>query len=221
MMLSNALPNSLFLRYIVVLVAAVLVTGCTTLDLVDDDVDTSVDTTSALEQVWNERQTELSSIKYWHLTGRLAVNNGDDAWNLNLDWQQKGDDYQIQINGAFGAGKVKMIGNAHGVLLKDSDDQTFYADTPEMLLYEQTGVFVPVEGLRYWVMGLTSPTQQDKPQLDKKGRLAYLEDANWKVKFKRYTQISGIDLPRKVFLLKNDKELDVRLVVDKWKLGAF
>jgi len=220
MMLSNALPNNFILNLVVVLLAAVLLNGCATLDL-SDDPDTSVESTSELEQVWNERQTELSAIKYWHLTGRLAVINGDDAWNLNLDWQQKGDDYEIQMHGAFGAGKVKLVGNAHGVLLKDSDDQTFYADTPELLLYEQTGVFVPVDGLRYWVVGLTSPTQQEKPRLDNKGRLAFLNDANWQVKFKRYMQVSGIDLPRKVFILKNDKELDVRLVVDKWKLGAF
>lgn len=219
-MLLNALPLNYILRLVAVLFTAVLVTGCTTLDVADPDYDQpGSDSVSA--KTWPQRQIELSAIKYWHLTGRLAVNNGDEAWNLNLDWQQKGDDYEIQLHGPFGAGKVKLVGNAHGVLLKDSDDQTFYADTPETLLYEQTGVFMPVGGLRYWVMGLTTPSQTEQPTLDNFGRLAYLEDANWKVKFKRYTQVSGIDLPRKVFIARNENGLDVRLVVDKWKLGAF
>lgn len=220
-MLLNVLPNSFLFRFFVVFFTAVLVTGCTTLDTIDYDSDDYVGSSVDSQKTWVERQAELSAIKYWRLTGRLAVSNGDDAWNMNLDWQQKGDDYQIQLNGPFGAGKVKLVGNADGVLLKDSDDQTFYADTPELLLYEQTGVFMPVEGLRYWVVGLTSPNQQKKPKLDKLGRLAYLEDASWHVKFKRYTQVSGIDLPRKVFIIKSDKELDVRLVIDTWKLGAF
>lgn len=220
-MLLNVLPSSFLLRLIVVLFTAVLATACTTLDTLDSDPDDYPGPTAESEKVWAERQAELSTIKYWRLTGRLAVSNGDDAWNLNLDWQQKGDDYQIQLNGPFGAGKVKLVGNADGVLLKDSDDQTFYADTPEILLYEQTGVLMPVAGLRYWVVGLTRPHQQKKPRLDKLGRLAYLEDAQWRVNFKRYTQVSGIDLPRKVFIIKSDKELDVRLVVDTWKLGAF
>ena len=80
---------------------------------------------------------------------------------------------------------------------------------------------MPVEGLRYWVMGMASPKQIKKPRIDGHGRLAYLEDANWKVNFKRYTQVSGMDLPRKVFIIKPDQEIDVRLVVDKWTLGAF
>jgi len=216
MMLLNVLPRNYILRLVVAYITVVLVTGCTTLDVAELDV---ADPASA--KTWPQRQTELSAIKYWHLTGRLAVNNGDEAWNLNLDWQQKGDDYEIKIHGPFGMGKVKLVGNAHGVLLRDADDQTFYADTPEILLYEQTGVFMPVEGLRYWVVGLTTPSQKEQPTLDNFGRLAYLEDANWKVKFKRYTQVSGIDLPNKVFVARNENGLDVRLVVDKWKLGAF
>ena len=53
------------------------------------------------------------------------------------------------------------------------------------------------------------------------GRLAYLEQDAWKVKFKRYTQVSGIHLPRKVFIVEPNNQIDVRLVVDQWKLGAF
>ncbi len=170
---------------------------------------------------WEYRQGELKAIKYWRLRGRLLVSQGEDAWNLSLEWQQKDEDYQITLNGPFGAGKIKLVGNADGVILKDSDEQSFYADRPEDLLYEQTGVHMPVEGLRYWVMGMASPKQIKKPTIDGHGRLAYLEDANWKVNFKRYTQVSGMDLPRKVFIIKPEQEIDVRLVVDKWTLGAF
>lgn len=219
MMLSSVLPSSFLSRLIIVFSATVLATGCTTLDISDSDVDVTSATGSG--KSWQERQSELAAIKYWRLTGRLAVSNGDDAWNLNIEWHQREDDYQIVLNGPFGAGKVKLVGNANGVLLKDSDDQTFYAETPEMLLYEQTGLYMPVNGLRYWVMGLTSPNQHAEPQLDKLGRISYLEEADWKVRFKRYTQVSGIDLPRKVFIVRSNKELDVRLVVDNWKLGAF
>jgi outer membrane lipoprotein LolB len=220
-MLSSALPSNLLSRLTIAFVITLLVTGCTTLDVSDSGTDSYIDSSIDAEQTWRERQIELSAIKYWQLTGRLAVSNGEDAWNVNLEWQQRDEDYQIILNGPFGTGKVKLIGNADGVLLKDADDQTFYADTPEMLLYEQTGMYMPVAGLRYWVMGLASPAQKKKPKLDNLGRLAYLEEANWQVKFKRYTQVSGIDLPRKVFILKHANELDVRLVVDNWKLGAF
>ncbi len=212
-MLLTVLPSKYPLKLFFVFVLASVFAGCSTtppLSIIDNQ-----------NEVWEQRQSELTAIKYWRLRGRLLVSQGDAAWNLSLEWQQKDKDYQIIIQGPFGAGKVKLVGNADGVVLKNSDEQSFYAERPEDLLYEQTGVHMPVEGLRYWVMGLTSPDQIKKPKLDGQGRLAYLEDANWKVNFKRYTQVSGMDLPRKVFIEKPEQEIDVRLVVDKWTLGAF
>ncbi len=214
MMSLNDLPSNFISKTLFIFLAVLsLSVGCSTIQSVPPDENSYA--------VWEHRQGELSAIKYWRLRGRLLVSQGEDAWNLSLEWQQKDEDYQIILNGPFGAGKVKLVGNADGVILKDSDEQSFYADRPEELLFDQTGVHMPVEGLRYWVMGMTSPKQIKQPKLDGQGRLAYLEDANWKVNFKRYTQVSGMDLPRKVFIIKPDQEIDVRLVVDKWTLGAF
>ncbi|VAW93910.1 hypothetical protein MNBD_GAMMA21-186 [hydrothermal vent metagenome] len=214
MMSLNALPSkyiskSFFLFFIVLSLSV----GCTTTQPVPVDAKSIA--------AWEQRRGDLAQIKYWRLRGRLLVSHGEDVWSLSLEWQQKDEDYKIFIHGLFGAGKVKLVGNADGVMLRNSDDQSFYADNPEDLLYQQTGIHMPVEGLRYWVMGLTSPGQLKKPQIDGLGRLAYLEDTNWKVNFKRYTKVSGMDLPRKVFIEKPEQEIDVRLVVDKWTLGAF
>ena len=213
MMLSNVLPNSEHLKLLFILFLISASIGCST-------TQPRVPVENR-ESTWASRQGELSAIKYWRLSGRLSVSQGDEAWNLSLEWQQKDEDYQISIYGPFGAGKVRLTGNAHGVMLKNADDESYYADHPEELLYQQTGVLMPIEGLRYWVMGLASPQQIIKPKIDPLGRLAFLEESNWKVDFKRYMQVSGMDLPRKVFIVKSAEEIDVRLVVDKWTLGAF
>lgn len=199
-------------KYLLMLVA-MLATGCATLPE-PPPVDNP-------EQVWQQRRDELSRLAYWHLTGRVAVRNGNEAWNINLDWQQKGDDYQIQLNGPFGAGKVKLIGNAMGVELHDSDNQTFYADKPGDLLQEKTGVSMPIEGLRYWILGLSTPQQTQQPKLDPQGRIAFLEDEHWQVKFRRYIDVSGLQLPNKIFISRPERNIKVRLVVDDWKLGTF
>lgn len=199
-------------KYLLMLVA-ILATGCASLPEPPPVANPA--------QVWQQRRDALSRIAYWHLSGRLAVRNGAEAWHIDLDWQQKGDDYQITLNGPFGAGKVQLVGNASGVELRDSDHQTFYADKPGELLQERTGVSMPVEGLRYWIVGLSTPRQQQPPKLDPQGRLAYLVDDHWRVKFRRYTNVSGLQLPAKIFITKPEQDIDVRLVVDDWKLGVF
>jgi len=194
------------------LLAAMFLAGCASAPPPPPPVDNPA-------SVWQSRRDELSRIAYWHLSGRLAVSNGAEAWHINLDWRQRGDDYQIQLNGPFGAGKVRLTGNAQGVELRDSDDRTFYADKPGELLQERTGVLMPVEGLRYWILGLNTPDQTTAPKLDDQGRLAYLEDNHWRVNFRRYTEVKGLQLPDKIFISKPEQDIDVRLVVDEWKLG--
>jgi len=172
------------------------------------------------ESVWAERQQQLARIQYWYLNGRVAVNNGTEAWHLDMDWSQQGQDYQMQLSGPFGAGRVKLAGNASGVLLTNADDQAFYADSAEKLLYEITGVSMPVDEMRYWIVGLAGPGQTGKTQLDQQGRLAAVEDTRWKVRFRGYMAVNGVDLPRKIFIDRADRQIDVRLVVDNWKLGV-
>jgi len=194
------------------LLAVVLLAGCAGVPEEPPPVDNPA-------SVWQARRSELSRIAYWHLSGRLAVSNGSEAWHINLDWLQRGDDYQIQLNGPFGAGKVRLIGNAYGVELRDSDNKSFYADKPGELLQQRTGVLMPVEGLRYWILGLDTPQQTQPPKLDAQGRLASLVDNQWRVNFRRYTEVKGLQLPEKIFISKPEQEIDVRLVVDEWKLG--
>lgn len=171
------------------------------------------------DPVWAERQARLSTIKSWNLTGRLAVNNGVEAWNLDMSWQQYNGNYHIELSGPFGAGKVRLVGNERGVVLHSADDQTYHAERPDDLLYAATGVTMPVEGLRYWIVGLASPGHTGKTRLDTRSRLAYLEDSNWSVKFRRYTTVAGMQLPDKIFIDRADREIDVRLVVDQWKIN--
>lgn len=173
------------------------------------------------QALWQQRQHDLQSISQWKLRGRVAVNNGVEAWHLNMVWTQSGEDYQIFLHGPFGAGKVKLQGNAYGVELRNSDNQTFYADTPDELLYQQTGVKMPVNSLRYWVRGLPTPVQEKQPTLDARGRLAKLMQQRWQVEYARYIAVSGMDLPKKVFIDKPEDEINVKVVIDRWQLGAF
>lgn len=171
---------------------------------------------------WEERQISLKQIEQWRLSGRIGIDTGLEYWDLDMVWKQSGDDYQIFLKGPFGAGKVVLTGNSHGVVLKDSEDNSYYSDRPETLLYEITGVLMPVEGIRYWIVGLPMPSADGiSPSLDEQGRLDKIEQDKWQVDFRRYAQVNGMQLPKKIFIEKPEQEIDVRVIVDRWKLGAF
>lgn len=212
----HSLHQSLFrqrLHLVSLIIAAFFMSACSSLPMDTQSV------AGASDPLWLERQARLATIKSWNLTGRLAVNNGAEAWNLDMNWQQYNGNYHIELSGPFGAGKVRLVGNEQGVVLHAPDDQTYQAERPDDLLYTTTGVTMPVEGLRYWIVGLATPGHAGKARLDDKRRLAYLEESNWEVKFRRYTTVNGMQLPDKIFIDRADREIDVRLVVDRWKIN--
>lgn len=179
--------------------------------------------------IWQQRRQQLSKLNDWHMKGRMIVVNGVEFWSLSVDWQQKGEQYLIFLSGPFGAGKIQLVGSKNGVLLKNSDEQVFYAETPEELLLEHTGVVMPLRYLRYWMLGLPDPMAvNNNEKLDSRGRLESLRLASgdqlpWDIHFRRYISIdkksaqsdASLDLPDKIFINQGDN-IKVRVVVGEW-----
>ena len=170
------------------------------------------------EAAWQSRQQHLNQMNDWRLNGRLAITRGAEAWHLKVNWRQKQDDYEIFLSGPFGAGQVKLVGNHDGVVLRDSERHAYYAMEPETLLYEHTGVMMPVTGLRYWILGLPDPAKNHTSQtrLDAYGRLAELQQRDWTVQFPDYVAVKHYQLPER--LLIQSEDIEVRLVVDDWQI---
>lgn len=167
---------------------------------------------------WQSRQQHLTKMNDWRLNGRLAITRGSEAWHLKVNWRQKQNGYVIFLSGPFGAGQVKLTGNPEGVVLRDAERHAYYAREPETLLYEHTGVLMPVTGLRYWIVGLPDPGKNHTSQtrLDPYGRLAELQQRDWTVRFPEYVAVKQYELPER--LLIQSEDIEVRLVVDDWQV---
>ncbi len=176
-----------------------------------------------IQQRWHQRQQKLSGLSDWTMKGRMVVVNGVELWSISVDWEQHGDQYVIFLSGPFGMGKIQLIGSASGVLLKDSDDQIFYASTPEELLFDHTGIAMPLSYLRFWILGLLRPESKiaaNNVKFNQLGQLKSLTQERWDVNFKRYTKVNdvAVELPDKIFIHQGG-DLKVRVVVGEWLFG--
>ncbi len=169
------------------------------------------------ESTWAERAAVLAEIEAWKLAGRVSITDGNAAWHLKLFWEQWADGFRMDLSGPFGAGAVKLYGNRDGVLLRDADGHHWRADDAEQLLWQHTGIFMPVGGLRYWIRGLPTPEQDTRDmELDAAGRLARLRQNGWTITFREYLPVDGLELPCNLLVQRDD--IEVRVVVDRWQL---
>ncbi|MEM7407479.1 MAG: lipoprotein insertase outer membrane protein LolB [Pseudomonadota bacterium] len=165
---------------------------------------------------FERRQAVLGQIQNWSANGRLALNTPGDSVNASVRWQQIADDYVIRLSGPLGIGGASLAGGPAGVTLR-TDDKDFSAPTPEALLKDNLGWQLPVSGLKYWLMGLIAPNVQIRDvRFDPAGRLEYLEQANWKIQYRRYLRTETMDMPSKVFM--ESPRVGVRIIVQEWDL---
>jgi outer membrane lipoprotein LolB len=155
----------------------------------------------------------------WQLNGRVSLTRGEEGWHASLRWQEQADSYFLKISGPLGQGGFQLNGDSQGVVLVDADGQTFVARDADTLLQQVTGWQLPVLGLRYWIRGLVAPAAGEaQASRDEAGRLSSLTQSGWVIKYNRYQLVDGVSLPSKLQLLHED--ISVRVVVDKWELGA-
>ena len=174
--------------------------------------------TMPAEQAWLQRETELRLLESWTLSGRLAISNGDEAWNASLYWSQHPEGYEISVVAPLGGGSLQLRGGAEGVVLQTSDDGLYQAQDPDALILEVLGLQIPVSGLRYWVLGMPQSGVARTISLDPWGRLAELQQADWRVEFLRYRETNGGSLPDKLFM--RNEHFEVRLVISDWEFPA-
>lgn len=167
------------------------------------------------EQLWNTRYLQLLDLQQWSFQGRVALTQGNEAWQAGLHWHQQDDQFDIRVLGPFSQGGIRLVGDKEQVVLTMADGQQMVSTSPEELLTQALGWNLPVSILEDWVRGI--PAQQidiEQKILDDEGRLVYLEQADWQVEFLRYITIDDVDLPGKIFM--DSPSLNLRLVVLNW-----
>lgn len=191
-----------------------LLGGCEMLPAPETPVTLPVDPQAA----WAQHRLQMNSLEAWTLNGRISLRQEEEAWHASLHWKQIDSAYHINLFGPFGQGAVQLDGSPQSVILQH-DGQTVQSDDAERLLRQRLGLKVPLNGLRYWAIGLVAPGSEYKEELDPAGHLAVLEQNGWRVRYRGYVAVNGFMLPDKIFL--DHDGLDVRLVVDQWQaVGA-
>lgn len=197
------------MKLIVFLLAAMSLAACTTPPTHQHVADP--------EKKWEQRLAQLPSVNRWSLNGRIALINENESWQLNMEWRRQDDNYILDLSGPFGTGHAQLTGSKESVVLVDADQNYYYANSPDSLLQEVTGLYLPVKSLLYWINGIPDGTiEVDEQKIDAYGRLSELKQSGWRIRFKQYLDVKPYELPQKIFI--DGFNIKVKIFVDEWQL---
>lgn len=162
---------------------------------------------------WPQRRHALQQIKSWNISGAFSVQQDGESTIANYTWQQKNQNYQIDIHSSLGLYSLTMTGTPDSAVLQESGHQTIHASSADQLLYQRLGWRLPVTNLRYWIRGLPAPgTHRD--HFDAWNHLSQVEQQGWQVTFGNYTTIKKTDLPQMLNIRGHG--IRIRIAIKQW-----
>lgn len=159
-----------------------------------------------------QREARLALQPDWSFSGRVAVNDGGNAGNARIQWNQRGRDFDIRLIAPITGQSWLLRKAGSDVSLEGLEDGVRRGDDAEALLHQATGWRIPVADMSAWVRGQRAAgTAQLEFSPD--GLPANLTESGWTVEYRAWNR-EALPLPTKLFARKD--QASVRLVVDHW-----
>jgi outer membrane lipoprotein LolB len=196
----------------VVFQGALLLAGCAVLRPAAPPVVPAPSAVGA--SVWEQRVGVLQSLPDWELQGRAAVAYGKQGWQASLTFTQSGDVSDVHLAGPLGIAASELTLMPAGLSVNGAPPT---ADVVNRL-QAKIGFALPLEDLRYWLLGVPAPDAPADVTRNASDRAAQLSQAGWTVVFDRYMPNQGDVLPARLVLSHED--VRIRIVVEQWKLPA-
>ena len=153
----------------------------------------------------------LQEQKSWYFEGRLAFTDEKDSISASISWRHRLAGDEIELSGPLAQGKVAILVSNDKVIVDDGDTRKEFRGAVDEVMSEQLGMDMPVNSLRYWVLGTNDPNSD------------YLEQGNgftqsgWVVRFTEMQRVNVELLPRKITAEKDKAR--IKLIVDQWELS--
>ncbi len=163
-----------------------------------------------LQESWEQRAAELQKLDAWQLDGRAAVAVGTQGWQASLNWRQRGGAAEVHLSGPLGVGALVLKRTAAGLSLNDAAP----SDAVLAQLQERLGFELPIDHLRFWLLGVPDPSAPFELERNTQDRALRMTQDEWAIDYDRYLPVAGDVLPGHLVLSREG--VRVRIAVDRW-----
>jgi outer membrane lipoprotein LolB len=161
----------------------------------------------------NSSRNHLYQLSDWFFDGRLAVSGRDDSWSASLSWKHSINEDELKLSGPLGQGATLIHLSNDFVTIDRGAGQVESSSEPEDFMKQQVGISVPLQSLRFWVIGLPQPEQKVVKTID-----GFIQDG-WLVSYNQMQAVFGQQMPRKISVVNSNLKVKLKLVIDRWVLN--
>jgi len=119
---------------------------------------------------WLEHQQQVQKITQYQTRGAFAYLSDSQKVYARFNWQQTAPDrYRLLLTNPLGSTELELNAQPDQVQLTDRDGKRYIAKDAEEMIGKLTGMPIPLNSLRQWILGL--PGDSTDYKLDDQYRL--------------------------------------------------
>ena len=204
-----------------VLVAAIMISGCATIDSVQHSDDVSV---------YEQHIQSVAAIDHWEIKGRLSARTENKGDISRILWQRAHDQHRLELYGTFGSRRLRIFQDIEGVTLEDTQGSTIEGTSVRQVISERTGWELPVEELIHWMVGSVNSDLPADVTWDINGHPISIVQSGWDVSLANYRLFGQYMLPTRLTAKRfthneaadsdsgssDSQYIEIRLVISDW-----
>ena len=153
----------------------------------------------------------LQQQRNWGFEGRLALISEKESVSVSVVWRHLENSDDLELVGPLGQGRIKIHVTPGQVVVDDGERREVFYGRVNEVLSEQLGIEMPVEALRFWVLGVNDPEQEFVEQV------GGFYQGGWLVRYREMQRVQSDLLPKKLTVEKDKTR--IKLIVDQWDLS--
>jgi len=166
---------------------------------------------------WQQHQQAVEKITQYQTRGAFAYLSDKQKVYARFNWQQTAPDrYRLLLTNPLGSTELQLDAQGSVVQLVDNKGKRYTSNDAEKMISQLTGVDIPLNSLRQWMMGL--PGDSTDYTLDDKYRLREVNYSRngqqWTVTYQAYDNKQQPALPANMELREGDQR--IKLKMDGW-----
>lgn len=194
--------------------ASLLLTACVT-----TQQSTTSGTGSASDPQWKTHLEELHALRDYQTRGSFVYNSGETKTYAKFFWQQyTPEKYRLLLTNPLGSRELELTVEPDLARLTTKDGQTHMSDVPSELIYQLTGMEIPLDDLTAWLTG--SPGRATEFTLDENHLLKSVtfeqNGEKWQLNYLSYDKNTTPMLPSNLELRQGTRL--IKLKMDSWTL---
>ncbi|MFB6421961.1 MAG: lipoprotein insertase outer membrane protein LolB [Candidatus Malihini olakiniferum] len=166
---------------------------------------------------WLQHEQKLQKLSQYQIRGAFAYLSDSKKLSANFFWQESSpQSYCLLLTNLFGVTELKIYTQPEGIQIIDRKGKRYTGKDAEYILSRLTGMRIPLNNLRQWMIGLPGDAQQFT--IDEHARLktAILQKngLTWEAKYIGYDNGVTPTMPNAMELRQGKQR--IKLKMNNW-----